>query len=121
MYSYLSVQYKRSLTPPHRLMNRTEWKDADTPDQIQFVHACLQQTVKTLSSFEVYKTEVESGHLSWSPVHEEQFFRENCEMFSERSFELVGKLVGLLRSDDPVTIAVACFDLGTCVCVRACF
>lgn len=43
------------------------------------------------STFDEYASEVESGHLSWSPTHEsEEFWKENVEKIR---FEKNGKVV----------------------------
>jgi hypothetical protein len=41
------------------------------------------------SSFEKYQSEVDSGKLQFSPVHVEQFWRENSQKFEEKSFEYI--------------------------------
>lgn len=52
--------------------------------------------------------------LEWSPVHKSaKFWRENAARLNERGQELLRTLVHLLeRSNDPVVLAVACYDIG---------
>eukprot|EP01106_Pelomyxa_sp_JSP_P000987 TRINITY_DN1146_c0_g1_i1.p2 TRINITY_DN1146_c0_g1~~TRINITY_DN1146_c0_g1_i1.p2 ORF type:complete len:121 (+),score=31.97 TRINITY_DN1146_c0_g1_i1:205-567(+) len=67
-----------------------------------------------MSSFDVYKQEVLSRRLEWSPVHNsDKFWRENALRFEENKHELLVILRDILKtSRDPVTLAVACHDLG---------
>lgn len=73
---------------------------------------------------------MESGHLSWTPVHEsEEFWKENAIRLNEKDYEQLKydslqipiepsnvehrKLIQLLKeSSDPVVLAVASHDLG---------
>lgn len=52
--------------------------------------------------------------LEWSPVHKSaKFWRENAVRLNERGQELLRTLVHLLeKSNDPVVLAVACYDVG---------
>jgi V-type H+-transporting ATPase subunit H len=51
--------------------------------------------------------------LVWGPCHTEQFWRENIYRFEERDFSLINQLFTLVKeSTDPLTVAVALFDLG---------
>jgi len=65
-----------------------------------------------VSSFEKYQAEVLSGRLEWTPVHSEQFWRENNTKFEEKSFALIKSLIGLLETGTDLTMEVACYDLG---------
>ena len=47
---------------------------------METLHKLLVENYKEMSRWEVYKSEVESGHLRWGTVHTEQFFKENARM-----------------------------------------
>ena len=64
------------------------------------------------SSFEKYIKELNCGHLEWSPVHCEKFWKENVKKFEDQDFHLIRKLVEMLNDDNNKTVAVACYDLG---------
>jgi V-type H+-transporting ATPase subunit H len=65
------------------------------------------------SNFDKYKKELETEVLVWGPCHTEQFWRENVYRFEERDFSLINKLFYLVKnSTEPLTVAVALFDLG---------
>lgn len=65
------------------------------------------------SNFERYVLEVNTGALRWSILHSEKFWAVHFGKFEQDEFSIISKLVKLLyTSEDPTTIAVACFDLG---------
>ena len=45
-------------------------------------------------------------------MHAEKFWRENVHRFEEHNFQLIQTLVNLLDSQDELTLAVCCYDLG---------
>jgi len=89
-----------------------KWKDNDVVVNMEFIQSKLRYVLRQLSSFDRYAAEANSGHLQQSPVHSEDFWKENFAKFSTRQFYLIQTLVGLLDSDDETTLEMACFDLG---------
>ncbi len=67
-----------------------------------------------MSRWEVYKNEVESGHLQWGSTHTEAFFKENARMMEgpDGDFSLVKTLIALVGRQDEDVAAIACYDLG---------
>lgn len=85
-------------------------------------------------TYDEYSSELTSGHLSWTPVHEsDDFWKENATRLNDRDYEQlkwvssppssssplliiwfgVRTLIKLLNdSQDPVVLAVAVHDLG---------
>lgn len=94
-------------------LSKRKWKDGDILVDTQFISQQLEETIKQLSSFEIYAAEVQSGSLQWSPAHKnERFWRENIQKFEARNFAIVQKLIDCLKDDDDTVREVACFDLG---------
>jgi len=89
-----------------------KWKDEDVVADLEAIKKELDEAIVTLSSFEKYQAEVLSGRLEWTPVHSEQFWRENNTKFEEKSFALIKSLIGLLETGTDLTMEVACYDLG---------
>lgn len=93
-----------------------KWKDEDLVKDLKNLSIKLQDKILELSSFEMYEAEVLANKLRWTPVHSEQFWRENHQKFEENNFELIKKLIGVLMNmvdnDDDVQLSVACYDLG---------
>uniref|UniRef100_A0A803L425 V-type proton ATPase subunit H n=1 Tax=Chenopodium quinoa TaxID=63459 RepID=A0A803L425_CHEQI len=90
------------------------WGDEDLVEALNQLDEGLKDNVKLLSSFDKYKQEVLLGHLDWSPVHKDAFFwRENIKNFEENDFQILRVLITILdSSNDPRSLAVACFDLS---------
>ena len=55
------------------------------------LYSILHEAHKDLSRFDVYKSEIEAGHLQWGLVHTEKFFKENARLMegSDGDFALV--------------------------------
>jgi len=91
-----------------------QFTDPDIVDDIKILHKLLADNYKEMSRWEVYKTEVESGHLTWGSTHTEAFFKENARMMEgkDADFKLVKVLIALLSSKDDEIAAIACHDIG---------
>jgi len=86
-------------------------------------------------TYDEYSSELSSGHLSWTPVHEsEDFWKENATKLNDKDYEQLKLvfpfynlpslfillcvpayriLVRLLKdSDNPTVLAVAVHDIG---------
>jgi len=102
------------LLRPLETLSRKTWADEDVVQDIALLNDTLQKNIAELSSFEVYKKEVISGNLEWTPVHRsEKFWKENAVHFDEDNYKTLSILKELLNSTtDPLVLAVACFDIG---------
>lgn len=91
-----------------------QWTDPDIVADIKTLHKLLADNYKEMSRWEVYKNEVESGHLQWGSTHTEAFFKENARMMEgkDADFKLVKVLIALLSSKDDEIAAIACYDIG---------
>jgi V-type H+-transporting ATPase subunit H len=91
-----------------------QFTDPDLVADINVLYKLLHENYKEMSRWEVYKNEVESGHLQWGSTHKEAFFKENARMMegSDGDFHLVKVLIALLSSKDEEVAAIACFDIG---------
>jgi len=97
-----------------RYLNQKKWGDTDIDDDLKLLTETLEAEVDEMTSFDMYKKEVLSGNLQWSPVHKsEKFWKENIGRFEENNFEVIQVLVTILKeSKDPIHLSVACYDLG---------
>ncbi|GKY91075.1 hypothetical protein MPSEU_000080300 [Mayamaea pseudoterrestris] len=91
-----------------------QFTDPDLVTDIDILYKLLHENYKEMSRWEVYKNEVESGHLQWGSTHKEAFFKENARMMEgiDGDFHLVKVLIALLSSKDEEVAAIACFDIG---------
>lgn len=96
------------------MQNLAKYEDPDIKEDIEFLTARLQASVQDLSSFDEYSTELKSGRLEWSPVHQsEKFWRENADKLNDNHYQLLKILINLLQSSkDPLVLSVASHDLG---------
>ncbi|CAE7089931.1 unnamed protein product [Rhizoctonia solani] len=91
-----------------------KWTDEEILEDVTFLRDLLQQNFESLTTYDEYTSELASGHLSWSPVHEsEAFWKENAARLDEKEFAQLKRLVELLKtSQDNTVLAVAAHDLG---------
>jgi V-type H+-transporting ATPase subunit H len=96
------------------LLRDRQCTDPDIVDDIDALYKLLTDNYKEMSRWEVYKNEVENGHLQWGSTHTEAFFKENARMFEgpDGDFRILKVLITLLSSKDEEVVAVACFDIG---------
>lgn len=91
-----------------------QFTDPDIIQDVDSLHKLLVENYKEMTRWEVYKNEVESGHLQWGSTHTEAFFKENARMMegSDGDFHLVRVLIALLSSKDEDVAAISCYDIG---------
>ncbi|KAJ7756812.1 armadillo-type protein [Mycena maculata] len=91
-----------------------KWSDEDIIDDVQFLRDELNNNFQSLTTYDEYSSELTSGHLSWTPVHEsDDFWKENAIKLNDKDYEQLKVLVKLLNeSTDPVVLAVAAHDVG---------
>ncbi|TEB36033.1 ATPase, V1 complex, subunit H [Coprinellus micaceus] len=102
------------LLPFSKNLATRKWTDEDILEDIKFVKEELTTRFESLTTYDEYTSELESGHLSWTPVHEsDEFWKENAIRLNEKDHEQLKKLVTLLKeSEDPTVLAVAAHDVG---------
>lgn len=91
-----------------------KWTDEEILEDVTSLKDLLQQNFESLTTYDEYTSELASGHLSWSPVHEsESFWKENAVRLDEKDYAQLKRLVELLKtSEDNTVLAVAAHDLG---------
>jgi len=89
--------------------------DQEFSEDLQALDAALNAEVNEMTNWDMYRTEVLSGQLDWSPVHHsERFWREHVVRFEENKWEILSRLRAILQSADssPTCLSVCCFDIG---------
>lgn len=98
------------------LMKDRQWTDPDIVEDLELLHKMLHENYHDMTRWDVYKSEVESGHLQWGIVHTEKFFKENAKMMEGKdgTFGIVKVLISLAASSDidEEVAAIACYDIG---------
>jgi len=102
------------LLPFIKNLSTRKWSDEEIVDDINFLKEELTKNFESLTTYDEYTSELSSGHLSWTPVHDsETFWRENAAKLNERDYEQLKILVSLLKNSiDPLVLAVASHDVG---------
>ncbi|KIY66259.1 ATPase V1 complex subunit H [Cylindrobasidium torrendii FP15055 ss-10] len=102
------------LLPFTKNLSGRKWSDEDIMDDIQYLKDELTVRFESLSTWDEYTSELSSGHLSWTPVHEsDEFWKENALKLNENDCKLLKDLLKLLNdAQEPLVIAVAAQDVG---------
>ncbi|OLL25566.1 V-type proton ATPase subunit H [Neolecta irregularis DAH-3] len=109
----LAMLVARVLDLTNNLAKR-KWSDTEIIEDLQFINEELTCNFEQLTTFDEYTSEVESGHLSWTPPHRNMdFWGQNAVRFAEYDNSLLKQLTNLLKSsNDALVLAVAAHDLG---------
>jgi len=86
--------------------------DTDVEADAKQLQDILLRNYRDLSTFDKWQSEMHSGALRWGIVHTEKFWRENSRLMEADDFSAVKKIIGYLKSDNNVTVAIALYDLG---------
>ncbi|GAA5806858.1 hypothetical protein MFLAVUS_000206 [Mucor flavus] len=110
----MSAMLVAKLLPLCEQLSTRKWADPEIADDIAFTQSELQRSFQSLSTFEVYVSELETGMLQWSPSHlSENFWKQNATRLNENNQKLLRQLARILSaSPNPVVLAVACHDVG---------
>ncbi|KAF9234781.1 ATPase V1 complex subunit H [Melanogaster broomeanus] len=101
------------LLPFSKSLSTRKFSDEDILEDVQFVRDELERNFASVTTYDEYMSELDSGHLSWTPVHEsDDFWRENAAKLNEKDYVQLKLLIRLLDSGDPLVLAVAVHDLG---------
>ncbi|KAG8926037.1 H(+)-transporting V1 sector ATPase subunit H [Tulasnella sp. 408] len=102
------------LLPYVKNLSTRKWSDEEIVEDIEFLKEELTKNFESLTTYDEYTSELASGHLSWTPVHDsEAFWKENATKLNDKDYEQLKVLVKLLKeSTDPVVLAVAAHDIG---------
>jgi V-type H+-transporting ATPase subunit H len=70
--------FTSKLLPFVNSLQSRQWSDEEVTDDLEFLNTELKSRLDGLTTYDEYVSEVESGHLVWSPAHEsEEFWKEN--------------------------------------------
>jgi V-type H+-transporting ATPase subunit H len=89
-----------------------KWRDNELYDEIRSVASRVVAETAKHSNFERYEKELHDGQLRRGFIHSEKFWLDNVSNFERDNFAPVARLIALLNSNDAITQAVACHDLG---------
>ncbi|KAI7889805.1 armadillo-type protein [Mucor mucedo] len=110
----LAAMLVSRLLPFTENLSSRKWSDSDILEDINFVKERLQEDFQSLTTFEQYASEVETGKLEWSPPHRSDvFWKENAHKLEEHNYQLLKMLARLLSSsNNPLVLAIGASDIG---------
>ncbi|KAG2225210.1 hypothetical protein INT45_009539 [Circinella minor] len=110
----LAAMLVAKLLPFTENLSTRKWSDPDILEDIDYVKERLQENFQSLTTFEQYASEVETGKLEWTPPHKsETFWKENASRLEENNFQLLRQLARILStSTSAVVLSVAANDIG---------
>ncbi|KAJ3563189.1 hypothetical protein NP233_g9103 [Leucocoprinus birnbaumii] len=102
------------LLPFAKNLSQRKWSDEDIIEDVQFLKEELTTHFQNLTTYDEYTSELASGHLSWTPVHEsDDFWKENATRLNEKDYEQLKLLIHILQTaTDPNILAIAANDVG---------
>ncbi|ORY93193.1 ATPase V1 complex subunit H [Syncephalastrum racemosum] len=102
------------LLPFTENLSTRKWSDTDIVEDIDFIKEKLQENFQSLTTFEQYASEVETGMLEWSPPHtSELFWKENASRLEENNYSLLRSLARILSTATSTQVlAIAANDVG---------
>ncbi|KAG0208722.1 H(+)-transporting V1 sector ATPase subunit H [Mortierella sp. GBA30] len=95
-------------------LSTRKWSDGEILEDVNYLKSELEQNFQTLTTFEVYEAELQSGRLTWSPPHQSDlFWTKNWRELKKENYHLLKVLARLLSTaTDPVVLSVAANDIG---------
>ncbi|GAA5963528.1 hypothetical protein JCM8115_003399 [Rhodotorula mucilaginosa] len=95
-------------------MQGRKFSDDEIKEDVDFLADELKSSFDGMTTFDEYKSELASGHLTWSPTHKnDDFWRDNASKLTDKDREQLKVLVHLLMSStEPLTLAVAANDVA---------
>jgi V-type H+-transporting ATPase subunit H len=60
--------------------------DEEAKSDLEYLVNALEKDLKNLSTFEMYRKELQAGKLHWTQVHSEKFWKENVNRMEEEDF-----------------------------------
>ncbi|WRT70736.1 uncharacterized protein IL334_007734 [Kwoniella shivajii] len=111
----LPSMFTSKLLPFVVSLQSRKWSDEEIVEDLEYLNGELKTRFEGLSTYDEYISELESGHLVWSPAHEtEDFWKENgMRIGQESDGKAIRRLVELVTtSKDPLVLAVAVHDIG---------
>lgn len=94
--------------------------DQDLQEDLDGLVGMLDEYTSSQTTLDEYSSEIESGHLRWSPVHRDaDFWRENAKTIIEQDDgKLCRKLAEIMSKDwssDKQVLAIGCNDVAALV------
>lgn len=97
-----------------KLLSDRKWADEELIEDLSSLGTILQEKFDSMTTFDVYNSEIIGKRLTWSPPHRsEMFWKQNIGKFKEANWKTLTQLAHIISSSsDDVSLAVACNDIA---------
>lgn len=94
--------------------------DADLQEDLEALTGMLDEYRSAQTTLDEYASELESGHLRWTPVHRDaDFWRDNAQTIMEREngalCRKLAEIMGKEWASDKAVLAIGCNDVAALV------
>lgn len=119
--NYFNNSYKSSLksflalplSPILNSLNSRKWSDNELKSDLEFLINKLNSSSLIVSNYDHYKTELSSGLLTWSPVHNDiNFWKHQSKNLLLNDYSDLKLLIHLLTSNDDQVLLITLHDLN---------
>eukprot|EP01064_Diplonema_japonicum_P010958 TRINITY_DN181_c0_g2_i1.p1 TRINITY_DN181_c0_g2~~TRINITY_DN181_c0_g2_i1.p1 ORF type:complete len:491 (+),score=154.78 TRINITY_DN181_c0_g2_i1:56-1528(+) len=96
------------------MLQKRTFGDVDILPDVKELLELLETNVDDLSSYTIYKQELASGVLEWSPPHtSEKFWKETVRQFENDGYAPIKELGRIITtSKKALNVQIACHDIG---------
>ncbi len=104
-----------SALPLINFLLERKWSDDELIEDLQTLSETLQNASDSMTTFDQYLSELETGKLRSSPPHSsEQFWKLNISKFKEGDWKYLKELGSLISSkdSDKTTLSIGCSDIA---------
>ncbi|EIM22891.1 ARM repeat-containing protein, partial [Wallemia mellicola CBS 633.66] len=97
-------------------LSSRRWNDAELQTDLDTITEQLQSSFASISNWDEYSSELESGLLRWSPVHTDEDFWKNQSgaLLKDNNWGL-NRLFSLLDSEDQQILHITLYDISQCL------
>ncbi|TIC02253.1 ARM repeat-containing protein [Wallemia mellicola] len=104
------------IQPTLNNLSSRRWNDAELQTDLDTITEQLQSSFASISNWDEYSSELESGLLRWSPVHTDEDFWKNQSgaLLKDNNWGLK-RLFSLLDSEDQQILHITLYDISQCL------
>ena len=104
------------IQPTLNNLSSRRWNDAELQTDLDTITEQLQSSFASISNWDEYSSELESGLLRWSPVHTDEDFWKNQSgaLLKDNNWGL-NRLFSLLDSEDQQILHITLYDISQCL------
>lgn len=107
--TFLALPIQPTLTS----LSSRRWSDDDLLNDLEQIQQQLTLSFASVSNWDEYASELDSGLLKWSPVHtDEEFWKNDGKALLNNGVWGITKLLNLLECEDAAVLYITLWDLA---------